>query len=66
MGMFVRAAKQRAHQAFRAVHLVSPRGFFSVLRISCMLPVAITDTHLLRAPVWGDLGGARAASGSPA
>jgi hypothetical protein len=40
--MFVHAAKQRAHQAFRAVHLVSPVGFFSVLQISCMLPVAIT------------------------
>ena len=31
------AANQRAHQAFRAVHLVSPLGFFSVLQVSCML-----------------------------
>jgi hypothetical protein len=31
------AADQRAHQAFRAVHLVSPLGFFSVLQVSPML-----------------------------
>jgi len=60
------AADQRAHQAFGAVHLVSPLGFFSVLQVSCMLiRLSSIDTTYWERQL-GDIGGARAAAGSSA